>query len=498
VLIAALVPVPLIQYAFNVLPFAGQAWISTTYLLGLLLVLLTGARWESVSPGQLAGGLFFAIGAASVLSVGLQLYQWLGLNGLETLSMDLSGTRPYANLGQPNQLGTLLLWGLLACAWGVVSGRVRGSVAILMASYLLFGIALTQSRTAWIGLSLILCAAWFWRKLWPSKWIPLVVTVLGFYFVICSLALPWMTDALQLVDASSFGESFQERMSGELRPAAWRMFIDAALQRPWFGYGWTAVAQAQLAVASDHPSLGVMFGHAHNLFIDLVLWSGLPVGLLTLVSLLYWFAMCFRRIASIQEAILLMFVTVVGNHAMLELPLHYAYFLLPTGIVIGVLNARLGLRPVLRTPRWMLGVIWAAAAVLLSCSIRDYFMVEANFNALRFERAHVGTLPPGTPPDVLLLTQLKEQLRFGRFEPKADMNDQEIEWVRNVTMGSPGVSELYKLAIALALNRRPDEGQSTLKKLCKVAAVEQCAMVSRVWAQRSLNEPGIAAVPWPN
>jgi O-antigen ligase len=494
ILVAGLVPVPLIQYAFNMLPFAGQAWVSTTYLLGLLLALLIGARWESVSPGQVAGGLFFAIGAASVLSVGLQLYQWLGLEGLEILSMDLSGGRPYANFGQPNQLGTLLLWGLLACAWGFVSRKVRASTAIFMASYLLFGIALTQSRTAWIGLSLILCAAWFWRKLWPSKRVPWVVTVLGVYFLLCHLAVPWVTDAFQLADTSSL----QERLRGELRPVMWRMFIDAAMQRPWFGYGWTAVAQAQLAVALDHPSLGVMFGHAHNLFIDLVLWSGLPIGLLVSGSLVYWFATCFRRIANIQDAILLMFVALVGNHAMLEFPLHYAYFLLPTGIVIGVLNTRLGWRPVMCTPRWMVGGIWAVAAVLLSVTIRDYFIVEANFYALRFERARVGTLPPGMPPDVFLLTQLREQLRFGRFEPKEGMNDEDIEWMRNVAKGTPGTTELYRLATALALNHNPEEAQLTLKKLCKIAPIEQCDMVRRVWAQRSLNESKIATVPWAN
>jgi hypothetical protein len=494
VLVAGLVCIPLIQYAFNMLPFAGQAWISTIYLLGLLLALLTGARWESVSPGQLAEGLLFAIGVAAVLSVGLQLHQWLGLSLLELSSASLTGVRPYANLGQPNQLGTLLLWGLLACAWGVVSGRVRPSIATLMASYLLLGIALTQSRTASVGLFLLLCATWFWRKWWPSRWMPWVVTALCAYFLFCNLTLPWLHDTLQLAGASDL----EERMRAGVRPLAWRLFIDAALQHPWFGYGWTSVTHAQLAVALEHPALRSSFGHAHNLFIDLVLWCGLPIGLFVSASLIYWFASSFRSVGNIQDAILLMFVAVIGNHAMLELPLHYAYFLLPTGAVIGVLNARLVRQPIIRTPRWVLAGIWAVAAVLLSICIRDYFKVEANYYSLRFERAHIGTLPPAAPPDVLLLTQFREELRLARFEPTAGLSEADVEWIRNLAKANPRPGELFKLATALALNQRPDEAQLVLKKMCKILSDEMCAMAGRVWAEQSAKESQIAAIPWPN
>jgi O-antigen ligase len=494
VIVAGLVPVPLIQYAFNMLPFAGQAWISTTYLLGLLLALLTGARWESVSPGQLAGGLFIAIGAASVLSVGLQLHQWLGLDGLEFLSMGLSGGRPYGNFGQPNQLGTLLLWGLLACAWGVVSGKVRAPIATLMASFLLIGIALTQSRTAWLGLSVLLCAAWIWRRHWPSKWMPWVVTGLGLYFLLCNLALLWVLEALHLTVIPDL----EARMSVGVRPLVWRLFIDAALQRPWFGYGWTSVANAQFAAALEHPILGTTFAQSHNLFIDLVLWCGIPIGLSVSAYLVYWFVKCIRSIADIRDAILLMFVAVVANHAMLELPLHYAYFLLPTGLVMGVLNARLVGRSVLHTPRWVLAVIWSVTIALLSVTVRDYFRVEANVYAFRFEMARVGNLPPAGPPDVLLLTQFRESLRLARFEPRGGLSEANLQWMRNVAQVHLRPGELYKLATALALNGHPDEAQLILKRMCKIVPDETCALTGRVWAEQSLKEPKIAAISWPN
>jgi hypothetical protein len=134
VLVALLACVPWLQYSAGLISFAGQAWISTAYLLGLLLALLTGQRWERAGPDQLAGGLFWAIGLASVVSVNLQLQTWLGLidTGIFDLwSMGLTGPRPYANMGQPNQLATLLLWGLLAGAWGYHSEKISAPVALV-------------------------------------------------------------------------------------------------------------------------------------------------------------------------------------------------------------------------------------------------------------------------------------------------------------------------------------------------------------------------------
>src|SRR5690606_30949599 len=68
------------------------------------------------------------------------------------------GGRPYANLAQPNNLATLLLFGLLASVYlreCAVLGRFPSA---LCSCLLLFGIALTQSRTAVLGL--LVLAGW--------------------------------------------------------------------------------------------------------------------------------------------------------------------------------------------------------------------------------------------------------------------------------------------------------------------------------------------------
>lgn len=497
-LVAVLVCVPWLQFSAGLIAFSGQAWMATAYLLGFLLALLIGQRWERAGPDQLTNGLFLAIGIASILSVNLQLQTWLNLidNGIFDLwSMGLTGGRPYANFGQPNQLATLLLWGLLACAWAYSTEKIKPSVAVLFACFLLIGIALSQSRTAWIGLAFLVVAFWSWRRLWRSKWVPWSITALFLIFLVYTPLFKVLIEALQITSEQT---NFRgDQLEGGLRPLAWRLFLNAALTHPWFGYGWSEVTKAQLAVAADFPPLHDTFGQAHNLFLDLVLWLGLPIGLFVSAALIWQFTIYLRAVSNAKDAILVMFLGVVGIHAMLELPLHYAYFLLPTGMVVGVLNNRIGGTPVLTTPRWTLMGLWLAATVLLSMIVVDYFRVEASFQTLRFELAHIGKLPQGKPPEVVLLTQLRERINFMRYEVKRGMSPDELVWLLQVINAYPGGGVIYKGAKALALNDRPQEAQDWLSKICKISSIEECDLIRRVWAQDARGNPQIAAVPWP-
>lgn len=496
VLVAALVFVPLLQYGFGMVMLPGVAWISIAYLAGLLLALLTADRWESASAGQLADGLFLAIGVAALLSVGLQLHQWLSLNLLDIWSMGDGNGRPFANFGQPNNLGTFLLWGVLAAAWGLVRGRIGVWVALLMSAFLLWGLALTQSRTAWLAVVMLVGASWVWRRLWASQRLPWVVTGLGLYFAGCVMSVGWLNQAFLLTLPLDAGDIV--RLSSESRPAIWALFLDAALQRPWWGYGWNQVGLAQLTVALDHPALHTSFSHSHNLFLDLVLWCGIPLGLLVSICLVRWFWLRLRELQVAEDAVLLSFLLVAGNHAMLELPLHHAYFLLPVGLVMGMLNVRFHAKVIFSARRWSTMAVWCVSAVLLTLLIRDYARVERSYQALRFEWARVKTDMPRVPPEVVLLDQWREFIRLARFEPSTHMSADELEWLRRVAISNPSTGALHKLAAALAMNQRPQEARLWLQKICRIVPEPQCAFVKSAWARQSRQSPQIAAVPWPD
>jgi O-antigen ligase len=492
VLAALLVCIPGLQYAFDLVPLAGNAWISSAYLLGFLLALLTGARWEKFTPGQVADGLFLAIGIAAVLSVGLQLRQWLGLEGLELWTMGGGPDRPFANLGQPNQLGTLLLWGLLAGAWGWRREHVGGWTVTILAIYLLFGVALTGSRTTWISVALLVAASWFWRRLWRNTRVVWVVSGLALYFVVCVLVMGWWRSGSPGAELNDLA-----RMSSEIRPLAWAVFLDAAWQHPFFGYGWNQTTLAQLAVAPEHPPLHIVFSYSHNLFLDLVLWCGIPLGLMVSAALLWWFWKRLRAVNNAENAILVLFLLVIAIHAMLELPLFYAYFLLPVGMVMGALNTRLGARPVIAMGRKLAIGLWLVTTALLALIIRDYARVESSYQTLFLEWSRIKITMPVGPPDVLLLTQWHDYIKFARVEPKSNLSDDELAWMRNITGLFPSGIILHKFATVLALNQRPEEAQLWLKRMCKTIPESECHAVKAIWARQSLKYPEIAAIPWP-
>lgn len=498
VAIGMLIFVPWLQFAAGLIPFAGQAWITTAYLMGLLMAVLIGQRWAESPTDQLASGLFVAIALASVISVNLQLKTWLGLmdTGIFDLwSMGLNGARPYANFGQPNQLATFLLWGMLACVWGYAIGRIRASITLMLIGFFMVGVALTQSRTAWIGLTFLVAATWVWRRLWSSRLVPWAASLLFLVFWSLPPILKALADTLLMGGESTIYRSLVE---GELRPLAWKIFTHAVFERPWFGYGWSEVGHAQLEVATDFPALFGMFGHSHNLFLDLILWLGAPMGILVSGAIVWLFMTYFRAVSSAKDAILVMFLGVIGIHAMLELPLHYAYFLLPTGLVIGILNKRLGIGFSWSTQRWSTSIIWLVSAFLLGGVIRDYLRVEASFQTVRFEFARIGTQPTGKPPNVLLLTQWRERIWLLRLDPVPDMSNDEINRVVQVVTTYPGGGLLYKAAKSLALNGRPEEAREWLRRICKISGPQECELIKRVWAQDGLTYSSIKEIAWPD
>lgn len=493
-LAALLVGVPGLQAVLGLIPLTGVAWVSSAYLLGFLLVLLTGAHWEKFKPGQAGDALFLAIGLAAIVSVGLQLQQWLQLDGLELWNMGSGSARPHANLGQPNQLGTLLLWGVLAAAWGWVRGHLKPGVAIFMATYLLIGVALTASRTAWIAVALLVFAAWGWRRLWASPRVPWVVTGLGVYFVVCNMGLAWLRDFLQL-GATAPLDVFSVT-SSQQRLLAWAVFMDAVQLRPLLGYGWNQTAMAHMAAAAINPAVNGVFSYAHNLFLDLVIWCGIPAGVFIVGCLVRWFWCRARAVQSTENAVLILLLLVVANHAMLELPLYYAYFLLPAGLVMGMLNVRLGARPVFSMHLWVTRLLGLAASALLVLLIRDYSRIEPSYQNLRFEQLRIKVVPVPAP-DVLLLTQWKDFIEFARVQPKAGMSDAEIEHMRAVAGLFSGGLFLHKLATALALNHQPEEASLWLQRMCTVAPKQECVNAKAIWAKQALTSPEIAAIPWP-
>ena len=496
ILVIATSFLPGVQYWAGTLPFSGQAWISSSYLLAFGLSIITGQQWQRLNPLWMERVLFSAFLVAGIVSTFLALYQWLrlgeaaGLTDIWVLPYPAERGRPYANLGQPNQLATLLLWAVVACAWAAYRGFVRVVGTVCLAAFLLIGLALTQSRSAMLGIILMLYGCWRWRRLVTARGFTYCVAGLTAWYVFLLATLPWLGRML-LLDTEI---SFLERTTKESRPYMWRMALDAATQKPWFGYGWNQVLPAQVAVSDNYPKMtGKYMAQAHNQFLDFIVWTGFPLGLLLCGIVLVWFWLAWRKVSNISQAIYFALLIVTGAHALVELPLHYAYFLLPIGLVIGSLNASMQIGMWGTLSRRYVMALWLTVAALLGLLLNDYFRLESAFSDIRFEKANFVNAPKQHIPETLVLNHLQYVIELYAMQPASGLSASEVKRVVDTTTFLPSAYNISKLVVILALNEQPEAAHFWMHKAKSMMSPENYMNAQKDWVRASAQFPQIAA-----
>lgn len=496
VLILGLLAVPAIQYIAGVILFLQTAWMGSLFLFGLLVSLLAGAAMERQSPGQVLWFVLIAACLAGITSVGLQLYQWLVLPpGEGTLWVyRATGGRPAANLGQPNSLASLIVFALLATYWLWRRAVLGGRVSIALACFLIMGLALTQSRAGLLSAVFVGGALVVWhRRRVGAK---LAQPVLGLLTLLVAAFLSYSTVSRELglhVEVNLTAE----RASAGVRPQAWHTLAEAVLERPFGGHGWGQTFAAQMAVALDQEALNRVFLTAHNLVLDLVVWSGLAVGFGVALALFLWLAMCARRMRDETSLLMLLYITPVLVHAMFEHPLTYAYFLFPVGLVAGALNERVGMKVVWRAPPHLSMGLLLAGALAFGITLRDYVHVEPSYRDLLLEKARIEVVIQGTPPDVLVLTSLRDLIVFSRVVTRAGVSDEQLDWMGNVMRIHPSATGFSIVAATMALNGRPAEAQRWVDMLCNIFSRLQCVELAGEWSKTAEENPALKAIRWP-
>jgi hypothetical protein len=232
--------------------------------------------------------------------------------------------------------------------------------------------------------------------------------------------------------------------------------------------------------------------------LDLILWWGIPAGILVVAIIGHWVWQRLRSVRTAEDAIFCMFILAIGNHAMLEMPLYYGYFLFPAGLVIGALNTRSGSRPVMQLGRWVGVLFWTVAAALLALIIRDYAKVEPSYQTLQREWDNIQVTGSATPPDVLLLTQWSDYIQYARLQPASGMSADQIERLTTVVVLHPNLLLLHNLAMTLALNKRPEEAGQWLVRMCRTTDDTLCPVMKKYWDWQARENPAMRAIPWPD
>lgn len=489
--------IPLLQAATGLIYYWGDAWVSFLYLAGFSLSIVVGATvLLRYNASDVLLVLWVCLVSAAIISTAAQISQWLGLSNLGVFVVELpSNTRPFGNLAQPNQLATVLMLGVVGACALRQSDSISRFAFVLTTGFLCFGVVMSGSRAAWLEMGLLIVAIIALRDRASLRVSRTEALALVLAFV--ALVLIWtpLCDALYL----PVGRSLQEQASGGTRPLHWLTILDAIIRRPWTGYGWAQVAVAQASVAAAHPFVGEMIEHSHNIVLDAMVWNGIPFGLLMIAAFGWWF---WRHLGVCRDPriiLLLLGISIVLVHSLLEFPLEYAYLLLPIGVMIGAVEALSAQRHLVSVRRSTILLLMSLAVGLTAWVAVEYVQIEEDGRQLRFEAAKIGE--PGTttpPPNVILLTQLREFYRLARTPARPGMTELELEAMRRVAQRYPFPPVLFRYANALALNGRPDDAVATLTLLCKTSQRERCLEGRDAWLTMAQGQyPELKGVQWP-
>lgn len=279
----------------------------------------------------------------------------------------------------------------------------------------------------------------------------------------------------------------------------WTQLIDAALREPWLGYGFHNVSEAIVLVSAYYPE-SVYTEYAHNLFLDFIIWFGIPIGGLISLGLLYWLYTRLRNCHTPEQWLGLAIILVFGVHSMLELPHAYSYFLVPVAIMAGVVDrAYYRNRPskskTLSIPGWTLFPVGVAGLALCVFALVEYLKIEQAHRDMRFATARIGPVPENVEiPHSHLFPELTEFIRFARTEATENMTQEELDWMRRVAHNKAFPPALFRYALALGLNHQPEAAELELRRLRSLHGAKHYEEARVAWQGLAEKYPQLAVV----
>lgn len=444
--------IPVVQWVMGCIYFFGDAVVSSIYLISFFIMLILGYNiGKDNSYRNFIILLFFAaILFSSVVSVYISLLQWLDLTNGSIWIAELPHNRPFGNFAQPNTMSTFSIMGVIAVIFLYEKEYFNKFLAYFVITFLIFGVALTQSRTAWIALpSLIVLFWWFGRSKLFFKFNYVNLIVINLIFILFVISLPFFSKTLNLVDIH---DAVNRASTGHNRFYLWQQLLLAAWEKPWFGYGWNQVGVAQVEITLTY-GFPEWITHSHNILLDFIIWMGIPLGILTILFLFLWIYQLVISVNSIESVLVLIMIFVVFNHSMFEFPLEYSFFLLPVGFLIGFIQVDDSSIKSFDVDNDFFWVLFFISILLFMQIFKEYRAIEKDVQLARFELLNIGDIhSPIAAPNVLFLTQLSEQLRYMRTKPRKNMSPKQLEWMRKVAYRYATQAALFRYAQALALN----------------------------------------------
>ncbi|MFX5647538.1 Wzy polymerase domain-containing protein [Acinetobacter baumannii] len=457
--------IPIVQWGCGLVFDLSTALLSTFYLLGFWFMILAGYNLslDQKKRDQIFSGFSLLIIITSLFTSLIAIFQWLNIESHLIYTLHLIGNRPYGNFGQPNNMATFLIIGLLGCLYLYEKHKVTLWLLLPSALIILFTIALSQSRTSWIVFPFLLIY-WMVKQFGKQKRFRFVQGLLWClaFFLIAGLILPYITQFIEFSTNTEITEtsSFVARAgSGHERIGMWIQILHAIAQQPWLGYGWS---QTSVAVVDSiqYGTVHVWFNSAHNVLLDIIIWNGIPIGIVIIAYFACWFVWLNQQAKETISIIAIMMVCTVLIHAMLEFPQRYAYFLLTCGFLLGIIQAQTPVLKGIVLNKQVLRLIWGISLILLLAIWRDYNVYVTNSNLL-FKNKQLNAEVLGSN-QIFVLTQFEQRLKWIEMKPETTLSDADLAVWGNFVKNKATPYNLRKYAQLLAYNGKVEQAKQQI------------------------------------
>ncbi|WP_177324670.1 MULTISPECIES: O-antigen ligase family protein [Pseudomonas] len=448
--------IPIAQFFSGTIKLFGDALNSSLFIFLLCISIVIGhsLRQKEADCKTAQERISYYILASGILCTYIQIRQWLNIPGnIYIVDLPPAG-RPFANFAQPNNLATFLCLSLASNWLLFKENKLSREFAFFLALILIFGIALTQSRTSWITLPLLftLLAANGSKK---------TALFLAIYYIFISTLTPSISKILLLESESILSRAVQSQ-----RLLIWKPLFEMTLHSPLVGYGWNQIPVVQLEY-SDKIKTGFIFNYSHNLFLDLLLYNGIPLGL-TLIALIFiGYALRIKQNKTGTNTYSLVCITAIGIHCQLEFPHAYAYFIVPFGLFWGLSSSS---KTILNLPR---PVPILLSALIIATTIKawtEYVEVEQNFLTLRMQHAKIITAEPQAMSSGIFFSELKAYYSFINSPEDKMLNKSEIDKAEFISHRFPFDYTMKKLIRILNKNNLPSEAKMQEEKLKNITS----------------------------
>lgn len=392
------------------LPFGLAAQALGSLLMAACLVALASQPVVAAAPSlrndsQRFASAVLVAASLSALVACVQVFAPDWADGTFVARSELPG-RAVGNLRQPNHLASLLLWGLIA--WVPVAEtsrwfrrRLLWPVAAALGVLLVLALVLTASRTGALGVLALAIWGGADRRLAGKVRAGMLASPL-LYLACWGLMVWWAHHTGHI-----FGGEARVGGGGDVsasRFGLWQNTLALILAHPWQGVGFGEFGMAWMLTPFPlRPT--APYDHAHNLPLHLAVELGLPaaVMLMALLACALWQAA--RRTwqlggdEGVAARAVFMMLPVIGLHSLLEYPLWYNYFLLPTAWAWGLCLRQPGSTDVLPTEpaRPKVGVV-ALGMVMVAGSLwlqGDYRSIPAIYQSSSITPAQLQRIARG-------------------------------------------------------------------------------------------------------